>query len=75
MYKMRFHFYLPNNFEISLISFLNNKVSTILEIANNIIIIPREVVNAIVPKFGLIIIIKPQTIDINEQINIDNQLL
>lgn len=72
---MRFIYYFPNNFEISLISFLNNIVSAILEIANNIIIIPREVVNATLPKSGLKIMINPQIIEINEQINIDNQLL
>ena len=54
--------------------FLNIIVSIILDIEYTVINIPREVVNAIVPILGLIIIIKPHIIDIIEHINSDIQL-
>ena len=66
--------YLSNNFVISFMFFLNIIVSIILDIEYTVINIPREVVNAIVPILGLIIIIKPHIIDIIEHINSDIQL-
>ena len=56
------------------IFFLKIIVSTIFDIEYITIKTPSDAVIAIVPKFGFIIIIKPQTIEITEQIKIDIQL-